>query len=172
ADQSRVVRVPVHMTERVGKLLRTSQEIKQRTGRGATEKELAAQMGMSREAIREMQTIGRQPISLEMPIGDHEDARLSDFIEDKDAESPPESVAAASLKAEARALLEALTPREARVLTMRFGIGMDKEHTLEEVGREFNVSRERIRQIEAKALSKLRQPGCSEHMRGLLEEGS
>ena len=113
--------------------------------------------------------MGRHPVSMDMPIGDDEDARLGDFIEDKNVQSPPDWTANESLKASARALLETLTPREAKVLAMRFGIGMDTDYTLEEVGREFNVSRERIRQIEAKALRKLREPGCSDHLKNLFE---
>lgn len=169
ADQARVIRVPVHMTERISKLSRISQEFRQQTGQEAPTEELMARMNMSADSIREIRTIGRQPISMETPVGDDEDARLGDFIEDKISESPADSVAVASLKASAQELLQTLTPREARVLAMRFGIGMDTDYTLEEVGREFNVSRERIRQIEAKALRKLREPGCSEHLRSFLD---
>ncbi len=169
ADQARVIRVPVHMTERISKLSRVSQEFRQQTGQEAPTEELMARMNMSADTIREIRTIGRQPISMETPVGDDEDARLGDFIEDKISESPADSVAVASLKASAQELLNTLTPREAKVLAMRFGIGMDTDYTLEEVGREFNVSRERIRQIEAKALRKLREPGCSEHLRSFLD---
>jgi RNA polymerase primary sigma factor len=169
ADQARVIRIPVHMIERLSKLTRMSQEIRQQTGREAATEELGARLKLSEEAIREMQTMGRYPVSVDMPIGDDEDARLGDFIEDKNVESPPDWTANESLKASARALLETLTPREARVLAMRFGIGMETDYTLEEVGREFNVSRERIRQIEAKALRKLREPGCAEHLKTLFE---
>jgi RNA polymerase primary sigma factor len=170
ADQARVIRVPVHMTERISKLSRVSQEFRQQTGQEAPTEELMARMNMSADTIREIRTIGRQPISMETPVGDDEDARLGDFIEDKIGESPADSVVVASLKASAQELLKTLTPREARVLAMRFGIGMDTDYTLEEVGREFNVSRERIRQIEAKALRKLREPGCSEHLRSFLDK--
>jgi RNA polymerase primary sigma factor len=169
ADQARVIRIPVHMIERLSKMTRMSQEIRQQTGREAATEELGARMKLSEQAIRDMQTMGRYPVSMDMPIGEDEDARLGDFIEDKNVESPPEWTANESLKASARALLETLTPREARVLAMRFGIGMETDYTLEEVGREFNVSRERIRQIEAKALRKLREPGCSEHLKNLFE---
>lgn len=170
ADQARVIRVPVHMTERISKLSRVSQEFRQQTGQEAPTEELMARMNMSADTIREIRTIGRQPISMETPVGDDEDARLGDFIQDKISESPADSVAVASLKANAQELLKTLTPREAKVLAMRFGIGMDTDYTLEEVGREFNVSRERIRQIEAKALRKLREPGCAEHLRSFLDE--
>ena len=169
ADQARVIRIPVHMIERLRKLTRVSQEIRQQTGREAATDELGDRMELSEDAIREMQSMGRHPVSMDMPIGDDEDARLGDFIEDKKVDSPPDWTANESLKAGTRALLGTLTPREAKVLAMRFGIGMETDYTLEEVGREFNVSRERIRQIEAKALRKLREPGCSEHLKGLLE---
>ncbi len=169
ADQARVIRIPVHMIERLSKLTRMSQEIRQQTGHEAATEELGARMKLSEDAVREMQTMGRHPVSMDMPIGDDEDARLGDFIEDKNVQSPPDWTANESLKASARALLETLTPREAKVLAMRFGIGMDTDYTLEEVGREFNVSRERIRQIEAKALRKLREPGCSDHLKNLFE---
>ncbi len=157
------------MIERLSKLTRMSQEIRQQTGHEAATEELGARMKLSEDAVREMQTMGRHPVSMDMPIGDDEDARLGDFIEDKNVQSPPDWTANESLKASARALLETLTPREAKVLAMRFGIGMDTDYTLEEVGREFNVSRERIRQIEAKALRKLREPGCSDHLKNLFE---
>jgi RNA polymerase primary sigma factor len=170
ADQARVIRVPVHMTERISKLSRVSQEFRQQTGQEAPTEELVVRMNMPADTIREIRTIGRQPISMETPVGDDEDARLGDFIEDKISESPVDSAAVASLKASAQELLKTLTPREAKVLAMRFGIGMDTDYTLEEVGREFNVSRERIRQIEAKALRKLREPGCAEHLRSYLDK--
>ncbi len=169
ADQSRIIRVPVHMTERIGKLSRASQQILQETGREAQAEELAARMQLPVEQIREMQQIASQPLSMETPVGADGDAQLGDLLEDKAAEAPPESATEAWLKRDARALLETLTPREAKVLAMRFGIGTSSEHTLEEVGREFSVSRERIRQIEARALRKLREPGCAEHLRSFLE---
>ncbi len=169
ADQSRIIRVPVHMTERIGKLSRVSQQILQETGREAQADELAARMKLPVEQIREMQQIANQPVSMETPVGADGDMQLGDLLEDKAAEAPPEFATEAWLKRDARALLETLTPREAKVLAMRFGIGTSSEHTLEEVGREFSVSRERIRQIEARALRKLREPGCAEHLRSFLE---
>ncbi len=169
ADQARIIRVPVHMTERISKLSRLSQQILQQTGREALAEELAARMQLPVEQIRELQQIATLPVSMEMPVGSDEDTELGDLLEDKAAEAPLQSATHAWLKQGARALLETLTPREARVLALRFGIGTDSEHTLEEVGRQFDVSRERIRQIEARALRKLREPGTAEHLRSFLE---
>ncbi|MEE9561032.1 MAG: sigma-70 family RNA polymerase sigma factor, partial [Acidiferrobacterales bacterium] len=170
ADQARTIRIPVHMIERINKLNRISNRTLQETGREATSEELAVRMNMPEDVIISMQKMARQPISMETPVGEDDDAQLGDFIEDKRSTAPIDSALNAGLMAGAQELLETLSPREAKVLAMRFGIGMDSDHTLEEVGRQFDVSRERIRQIEAKALHKLRERGHIERLRSFLEE--
>jgi RNA polymerase primary sigma factor len=169
ADQSRTIRVPVHMTETVGKVVRTGRRLAQQTGREPTPEELANRLGMPLEKVRTVQGLAKEPVSLEAPIGEEGDARLGDLIEDKDAVLPFDAAARAGLRDAAGKVLGDLTPREERILRMRFGIGMNSEHTLEEVGRTFGVTRERIRQIEAKALGKLRQSNQGRALRSFLE---
>lgn len=169
ADQSRTIRVPVHMTETVGKVVRTGRRLAQQTGREPTPEELANRLGMPLEKVRTVQGLAKEPVSLEAPIGEEGDARLGDLIEDKDAILPFDAAARAGLRDAAGKVLGDLTPREERILRMRFGIGMNSEHTLEEVGRTFGVTRERIRQIEAKALGKLRQSNQGRALRSFLE---
>ncbi|MFC3003041.1 RNA polymerase sigma factor RpoD [Falsiroseomonas tokyonensis] len=169
ADQSRTIRVPVHMTETVGKVVRTGRRLAQQTGREPTPEELATRLGMPLEKVRTVQGLAKEPVSLEAPIGEEGDARLGDLIEDKDAILPFDAAARAGLRDAAGKVLGDLTPREERILRMRFGIGMNSEHTLEEVGRTFGVTRERIRQIEAKALGKLRQSNQGRALRSFLE---
>ncbi|NKE48311.1 RNA polymerase sigma factor RpoD [Roseomonas frigidaquae] len=169
ADQSRTIRVPVHMTETVGKVVRTGRRLAQQTGREPTPEELANRLGMPLEKVRTVQGLAKEPVSLEAPIGEEGDARLGDLIEDKDAILPFDAAARAGLRDAAGKVLGDLTPREERILRMRFGIGMNSEHTLEEVGRTFGVTRERIRQIEAKALGKLRQSSQGRALRSFLE---
>lgn len=170
ADQARTIRIPVHMIERISKLSRISHQILQEQGREALPQELAERMNMPEEAILTMLKIARRPISVQAPVGDDEDAQVGDFIEDQSIQAPLESATSARLESGTRKLLNVLTAREARVLAMRFGIGMDSDHTLEQVGKEFDVSRERIRQIESKALHKLREAGDSVHLRSFLED--
>ncbi len=169
ADQARTIRIPVHMIETINKLNRISRQIMQELGREATPEELAERMEMPEEKIRKVLKIAKEPISMETPIGDDEDSHLGDFIEDKNIEAPMDSATGSGLKFATTDILETLTQREAKVLRMRFGIGMNTDHTLEEVGKQFDVTRERIRQIEAKALRKLRHPSRSEHLRSFLE---
>lgn len=170
ADQARTIRIPVHMIETINKLNRISREILQKIGREATPEELAERMCMSEEKIRKILKIAKEPISMETPIGEDEDLHLSDFIEDSTLEMPLDSATTESLKSATHEVLEGLTPREAKVLRMRFGIDMNTDHTLEEVGKQFDVTRERIRQIEAKALRKLRHPSRSELLRSFLDD--
>jgi len=169
ADQARTIRIPVHMIETINKLNRISRQIMQELGREATPEELAERMEMPEEKIRKVLKIAKEPISMETPIGDDEDSHLGDFIEDKNIEAPMDSATGSGLKFATTDILDTLTLREAKVLRMRFGIGMNTDHTLEEVGKQFDVTRERIRQIEAKALRKLRHPSRSEHLRSFLE---
>ncbi|MGX9965535.1 RNA polymerase sigma factor RpoD [Roseomonas sp. F4] len=169
ADQSRTIRVPVHMTETVGKVVRTGRRLAQQTGREPTPEELANRLGMPLEKVRTVQGLAKEPVSLEAPIGEEGDAKLGDLIEDRDAILPFDAAARAGLRDAAGKVLGDLTPREERILRMRFGIGMNSEHTLEEVGRTFGVTRERIRQIEAKALGKLRQSSQGRALRSFLE---
>jgi RNA polymerase primary sigma factor len=169
ADQARTIRIPVHMIETINKLNRISRQILQEKGREALPEELAERMDMPEEKIRKVLKIAKEPISMETPIGDDEDSHLGDFIEDKAVLVPLDAATAAGLKFATRDILNSLTPREAKVLRMRFGIDMNTDHTLEEVGKQFDVTRERIRQIEAKALRKLRHPTRSEHLRSFLE---
>ena len=169
ADQARTIRIPVHMIETINKLNRISRQILQETGREATPEELAEKMELSEEKIRKVLKIAKEPISMETPVGDDDDSHLGDFIHDENMESPIECATAEGLREATLEILETLTPREAKVLRMRFGIEMNTDHTLEEVGKQFDVTRERIRQIEAKALRKLRHPARSEKLRSFLE---
>ncbi|MBY7844279.1 RNA polymerase sigma factor RpoD [Vibrio fluvialis] len=170
ADQARTIRIPVHMIETINKLNRVSRQMLQEMGREPLPEELAERMQMPEDKIRKVLKIAKEPISMETPIGDDEDSHLGDFIEDTTLELPLDSATATSLKAATRDVLAGLTPREAKVLRMRFGIDMNTDHTLEEVGKQFDVTRERIRQIEAKALRKLRHPSRSETLRSFLDE--
>jgi len=169
ADQARTIRIPVHMIETINKLNRISRQMLQEMGREATPEELAERMEMPEDKIRKVLKIAKEPISMETPIGDDEDSHLGDFVEDQNVEAPPDAATGAGLKFATQDILETLTPREAKVLRMRFGIDMNTDHTLEEVGKQFDVTRERIRQIEAKALRKLRHPTRSEHLRSFLD---
>lgn len=170
ADQARTIRIPVHMIETINKLNRISRQILQDTGQEPSPEELAKYMDMPEDKIRKVLKIAKEPISMETPIGDDEDSHLGDFIEDTNMLSPVENATKEGLSEATRIILESLTPREAKVLRMRFGIEMNTDHTLEEVGKQFDVTRERIRQIEAKALRKLRHPTRSEQLRSFLEE--
>ncbi|AEF55860.1 RNA polymerase sigma factor RpoD [Marinomonas posidonica] len=170
ADQARTIRIPVHMIETINKLNRISRQMLQEMGREATPEELAARMDMPEDKIRKVLKIAKEPISMETPIGDDEDSHLGDFIEDDGAESPIDIATIEGLRESTTTVLAGLTAREAKVLRMRFGIDMNTDHTLEEVGKQFDVTRERIRQIEAKALRKLRHPSRSEHLRSFLDE--
>jgi len=170
ADQARTIRIPVHMIETINKLNRISRQILQEKGREALPEELAEKMEMPEDKVRKVLKIAKEPISMETPIGDDEDSNLGDFIEDKNVEAPMDAATTSGLLNATTDILESLTPREAKVLRMRFGIGMNTDHTLEEVGKQFDVTRERIRQIEAKALRKLRHPSRSEHLKSFLEQ--
>ncbi len=169
ADQARTIRIPVHMIETINKLNRISRQMVQEMGREATPEELAARLDMPEDKVRKVLKIAKEPISMETPIGDDEDSHLGDFIEDSSAISPLEAATAAGLREATQHMLASLTSREAKVLRMRFGIDMNTDHTLEEVGKQFDVTRERIRQIEAKALRKLRHPSRSEKLRSFLD---
>jgi RNA polymerase primary sigma factor len=169
ADQARTIRIPVHMIETINKLNRISRQMLQEMGREPTPEELAKKMDMPEDKIRKVMKIAKEPISMETPIGDDEDSHLGDFIEDTNVESPMETATVTGLSETVRDVLAGLTPREAKVLRMRFGIDMNTDHTLEEVGKQFDVTRERIRQIEAKALRKLRHPSRSEQLRSFLD---
>jgi RNA polymerase primary sigma factor len=169
ADQARTIRIPVHMIETINKLIRTSRALVQELGREPTSEEIARRMDIPVSKVRKVLKIAQEPISLETPIGEEEDSHLGDFIEDRTAVSPAENVINLNLKEQTEALLKTLTPREERVIKMRFGIGDGSEHTLEEVGQSFQVTRERIRQIEAKALRKLRHPSRSRKLKAFLE---
>jgi RNA polymerase primary sigma factor len=170
ADQARTIRIPVHMIETINKLNRISRQMLQEMGREPTPDELAVRMEMPEDKVRKVLKIAKEPISMETPIGDDEDSHLGDFIEDTSVESPIDSATTESLRETTHSVLAGLTPREAKVLRMRFGIDMNTDHTLEEVGKQFDVTRERIRQIEAKALRKLRHPSRSEQLRSFLED--
>ena len=170
ADQARTIRIPVHMIETINKLVRTGRQMLHEIGREPTPEELAEKLQMPLEKVRKVMKIAKEPISLETPIGDEEDSQLGDFIEDKNAVLPLESAIQENLKETTTRVLASLTPREERVLRMRFGIGMNTDHTLEEVGQQFSVTRERIRQIEAKALRKLKHPSRSRKLRSFLDE--
>ncbi|MCF6273547.1 MAG: RNA polymerase sigma factor RpoD [Rhodobacteraceae bacterium] len=170
ADQARTIRIPVHMIETINKLVRTGRQMLHEIGREPTPEELAAKLQMPLEKVRKVMKIAKEPISLETPIGDEEDSQLGDFIEDKNAVLPLDSAIQGNLKETTTRVLASLTPREERVLRMRFGIGVNTDHTLEEVGQQFSVTRERIRQIEAKALRKLKHPSRSRKLRSFLDQ--
>ena len=170
ADQARIIRIPVHMIETINKLVRTSRYLVQELGREPTPEEIAEKMDISIDKVRKVLKIAKEPISLETPIGEEEDSHLGDFIEDKRALSPANAVVNMNLQEQTRKVLATLTPREEKVLRMRFGIGEKSDHTLEEVGQNFDVTRERIRQIEAKALRKLRHPSRSKRLRGFVDK--
>ncbi|MDQ2993953.1 MAG: RNA polymerase sigma factor RpoD, partial [Pseudomonadota bacterium] len=170
ADQARTIRIPVHMIETINKLTSISRQIFLETGVEPSPEELSKHMDMPEDKIRKVLKISKEPISMETPIGDDDDSHLGDFIEDMNALSPIDSATSEGLREAIRSILDSLTPREAKVLRMRFGIDMNTDHTLEEVGKQFDVTRERIRQIEAKALRKLRHPTRSEKLRSFMEE--
>ncbi len=170
ADQARTIRIPVHMIETINKIVRTSRQILHEIGREPTPEELAAKLSMPLEKVRKVMKIAKEPISLETPIGDEEDSQLGDFIEDSNAILPIDAAIQSNLRETTTRVLASLTPREERVLRMRFGIGMNTDHTLEEVGQQFSVTRERIRQIEAKALRKLKHPSRSRKLRSFLDQ--
>ncbi len=169
ADQARTIRIPVHMIETINKMNRISRQILQETGQEPDPATLAVKMEMPEEKIRKILKISKEPISMETPIGDDDDSHLGDFIEDTSTLAPSDAALYASLREVTKEVLDSLTPREAKVLRMRFGIEMNTDHTLEEVGKQFDVTRERIRQIEAKALRKLRHPSRSERLKSFLE---
>jgi RNA polymerase primary sigma factor len=169
ADQARTIRIPVHMIETINKIVRTSRQMIHEIGREPTPEELAERLHMPVEKVRKVLKIAKEPVSLETPVGDEEDSSLGDFIEDKNALLPVDAAVHSNLRETTTRVLSSLTPREERVLRMRFGIGMNTDHTLEEVGQQFNVTRERIRQIEAKALRKLKHPTRSKKLRSFLD---
>jgi RNA polymerase primary sigma factor len=169
ADQSRTIRVPVHMIESINKIMRTSRQMLHEIGREPTPEELAEKLAMPLEKVRKVLKIAKEPLSLETPIGDEEDSHLGDFIEDQNAILPIDAAIQTNLRETTTRVLASLTPREERILRMRFGIGMNSDHTLEEVGQQFSVTRERIRQIEAKALRKLKHPSRSRVLRSFLD---
>jgi RNA polymerase primary sigma factor len=169
ADQSRTIRVPVHMIETINKIVQTSRQMLNEIGREPTPEELAEKLGMPLDKVRKTLKIAREPLSLETPIGDEGDSNLGDLIEDKNAILPIDAAIQSNLRETTTRLLASLTPREERIVRMRFGLGMNSDHTLEEVGKQFSVTRERIRQIEAKALRKLRHPSRSRELRGFLD---
>jgi RNA polymerase primary sigma factor len=169
ADQARTIRIPVHMIETINKLIRTSRYLVQEFGREPTPEEIAERMDFSLDKVRKVLKIAKEPISLDTPIGEEEDSYLGDFIEDKKVVAPSEAVVQLNLSEQTRRVLSTLTPREEKVLKMRFGIDEKADHTLEEVGQNFDVTRERIRQIEAKALRKLRHPSRSKKLRAFVE---
>ena len=169
ADQARTIRIPVHMVETINKLIRVSRQLLQEYGRDPQPEEIAAEMGITEEKVREIIKIAQEPVSLETPIGEEEDSHLGDFIPDEDAPAPAEAAAFTLLKEQLMDVLDTLTPREEKVLRLRFGLDDGRARTLEEVGREFNVTRERIRQIEAKALRKLRHPSRSKKLKDFLD---
>ncbi|WP_258360236.1 RNA polymerase sigma factor RpoD [Moorella sulfitireducens (nom. illeg.)] len=169
ADQARTIRIPVHMVETINKLIRVQRQLLQELGRDPTPEEIAKEMDVSVERVREIMKIAQEPVSLETPIGEEEDSHLGDFIEDEDAQAPAEAASFMLLREQLEEVLDSLTPREKRVLRLRFGLDDGRARTLEEVGQEFGVTRERIRQIEAKALRKLRHPSRSKKLKDYLE---
>ena len=170
ADQARTIRIPVHMVETINKLIRVNRQLAQELGRDPTPAEIAKEMGISESKVREIIKIAQEPVSLETPIGEEEDSHLGDFIEDENAPAPAEVASNAMMREQLQEVLHTLTPREEKVIRLRFGLEDGQAHTLEEVGKEFNVTRERIRQIEAKALRKIRHPGRSKKLRGYYTE--
>ena len=169
ADQARTIRIPVHMVETINKLVRVSRRLLQELGREPTDEEVAEEMGITPERVREITKVSQDPVSLETPIGEEEDSHLGDFVEDKDATAPSDAASLTMLRSEVEDILDTLTPRERRVLQLRFGLIDGHQRTLEEVGKRFGVTRERIRQIEAKALRKLRHPSRSKKLKDYLE---
>jgi RNA polymerase primary sigma factor len=169
AEQGRTIHVPLHMIDAIGKVMRVSRRLLRELGREPTQEELAEKLGMPLEKVRRVQKVAKEPLSFETPVGDEEDSQLGDFIEDENAVLPIDAAIAASLRDATKQVLASLNAREERVLRMRFGIGMNTDHTLEEVGQQFAVSRERIRQIEAKALRKLKHPSRSMILRSFLD---
>ena len=169
ADQARTIRIPVHMIETINKLVRTSRQLIQELGRDPSPEEIAEKMELPVEKVKKVLKISKEPISLETPIGEEEDSSLGDFIEDKKIISPQDAVMSVTLSEQTRSVLATLTPREEKVLRMRFGIGEKSDHTLEEVGQDFFVTRERIRQIEAKALRKLRHPSRAKLLKSYID---
>lgn len=170
ADQARTIRIPVHMVETINKLIRVNRQLAQELGRDPTPAEIAKEMGISESKVREIIKIAQEPVSLETPIGEEEDSHLGDFIEDENAPAPAEVASNAMMREQLQEVLHTLTPREEKVIRLRFGLEDGQAHTLEEVGKEFNVTRERIRQIEAKALHKIRHPGRSKKLRDYYTE--
>ena len=170
ADQARTIRIPVHMVETINKLIRVNRQLAQELGRDPTPAEIAKEMGISESKVREIIKIAQEPVSLETPIGEEEDSHLGDFIEDENAPAPAEVTSNAMMREQLQEVLHTLTPREEKVIRLRFGLEDGQAHTLEEVGKEFNVTRERIRQIEAKALRKIRHPGRSKKLRDYYTE--
>ena len=170
ADQARTIRIPVHMMETINKLIRVNRQLAQELGRDPTPAEIAKEMGISESKVREIIKIAQEPVSLETPIGEEEDSHLGDFIEDENAPAPAEVASNAMMREQLQEVLHTLTPREEKVIRLRFGLEDGQAHTLEEVGKEFNVTRERIRQIEAKALRKIRHPGRSKKLRDYYTE--
>ena len=170
ADQARTIRIPVHMVETINKLIRVNRQLAQELGRDPTPAEIAKEMGISESKVREIIKIAQEPVSLETPIGEEEDSHLGDFIEDENAPAPAEVASNAMMREQLQEVLHTLTPREEKVIRLRFGLEDGQAHTLEEVGKEFNVTRERIRQIEAKALRKIRHPGRSKKLRDYYAE--
>ena len=170
ADQARTIRIPVHMVETINKLIRVNRQLAQELGRDPTPAEIAKEMGISESKVREINQIAQEPVSLETPIGEEEDSHLGDFIEDENAPAPAEVASNAMMREQLQEVLHTLTPREEKVIRLRFGLEDGQAHTLEEVGKEFNVTRERIRQIEAKALRKIRHPGRSKKLRDYYTE--
>ena len=168
-DQARTIRIPVHMIEVANKIIRTSRKMLNEIGREPTPEELAEKLGMPLERVRKAVKLTREPLSMETPVGDEEDSHLGDFIEDTSTIAPIDAAIQSELRATTTRVLASLTPREERIVRMRFGIGMNKDHTLEEVGQQFSVTRERIRQIEAKALRKLKHPSRSRILRSFLD---
>ena len=170
ADQARTIRIPVHMIETINKLNSVSRQLLQELGREPTASEVAARMEMPEDKVRKVMRIAKEPVSMENPVGEDEDSHIGDFLVDEASVSPVESTTSESLTTTTQDVLNSLSPREAKVVRMRFGIGMSTEHTLEEVGKEFEVTRERIRQIESKALRKLRHPSRAERLKSFLDE--
>ena len=169
ADQARTIRIPVHMVETIHKLHRVSRQLSQELGKDPTPEQIAEEMGMSVDKVREIIKISQDPVSLETPVGEEEDSHIGDFIPDDDAPAPSDSAASTLLREQLMEVLQSLTPREQKVLKLRFGLEDGRQRTLEEVGREFNVTRERIRQIEAKALRKLRHPSRSKKLKDYID---